>query len=135
MCGVGRVAQSTDWDWSAPYKWEANKVSRPRAAPANFFAAASSWSIVALDGSFSPWYFSLIVRLWSFLPFKFCSKVLYATPLFVGGAVFPTLCTYSSLDVQRTSGFLWEDGLDFRIITGCIMYINTARFVCDIMVC
>jgi len=42
LCGVGRVAQSTDWDWSAPYKWEANKVSRPRAAPANFFAAASS---------------------------------------------------------------------------------------------
>jgi hypothetical protein len=47
----------------------------------------------------------------------------------VAGAVFPTLCTYSLLDAQRTGGFLWQEGMDFRIITGYIVYMNTARFV------
>jgi hypothetical protein len=129
--GCGKSG-ATDWLGLVELQHQTNGKLKRSLAPANFFAVASSWIIDADDGSFSSWYFSLTVRFWSFLPFKFCSKV-YATPLFWECSFSHTV--YFLLYAQRTRGFLWEDGLDFRIITGCIMYINTARFVCDTMVC
>ena len=75
-CGKSGLLDGPELVVSAPNKRKANNASRPRAPPANFFAAASSRNIAARDGSFSPRYFSWTVRFWSFRPCKCCSKVL-----------------------------------------------------------